>query len=210
MIIKDIFKRFLSPKLSKRERFLFYGVLMITAFFCLERFVFRNIFLQLDLSNKKIIILNLKYQRAKALIANKEIIINAAQAYKDYFDSSLGSQQNPLATILSHIESLAREGGGVIVEMTPGQQVTKASTHSIYTIDIVLQGDLSQVSAFIVDIQKSNFLMEISRATIIPKEQLLQFKAKLSVFVFDSDDSLVSKISTLNSSFVIAGKERSG
>ena len=128
--------------------------------------------------------LNLNDEKARTLIANKEIIINTAATYKDYLDSPLNSQQNPLSDILSYIESLARKTGGTILDMKPGKEANKTSIYSTYTIEIGLQGTLSQITNFIVDLQKSDILVEVQRATLIPKEDQLQFKAKLSVFVF--------------------------
>lgn len=184
MNLINIFKRFLSARISKRERYLFYGVVIIVVCLCLERFVFHNIFSQLNLLNRKIQMLELNYQKAKTLINNKEIIMKAVTVYKDYLSSPLSSQENPLSSILSHIESLARKNAGVLVDMKPGQKVTKTSTHSTYTLEIGLQGNLSQVTNFIADLQKSNILVELERASLTPKEELLQLKAKLSVIVF--------------------------
>jgi Tfp pilus assembly protein PilO len=184
MNLNNLFKRFIAGKLSTRERYLFYGVIFLVGAFCLERFVFHNIFLQLNLLNKKTAMLKLNYQKAKTLIANKEIITEAGESYKKYLDSPLSKQQNPLSDILSHIESLARKNGGVLIDMKPGQQISKTSTHSTYTIEVGLQGNLSQVSNFIADLQKSNLLIEVERISLTPKEELLQLRAKLSVFVF--------------------------
>ena len=70
------------------------------------------------------------------------------------------------------------------MDMKPGQEESKISTHSTYSIEIGLQGSLSQITNFILDLQKSNILVEVQRATLTPKEGLLEFKAKLLTFVF--------------------------
>lgn len=128
--------------------------------------------------------LELNYQKAKILIANKEKIMEAAVVYKEHLDSPLSSLQNPLSVILSDIESLASKSGGALLDMKPGQKVSKTLTHSIYTIDIGLQGNLTEVTKFIVDLHESNLLAQLDRAALAPRENLLQLKAKLSVVVF--------------------------
>lgn len=184
MNLSGIFKKFPSVRVSKREYYLFYGVVVLVICFCMERFVFYNIFSQLNLLDRKVAMLRVNYRKAKTLVANKEIIMEAAEIYRDYLELPLGSQQNPLSSILSHIESLARENGGILIDMKPGQGVAKISTHKIYTIEIGLLGSLAQVTNFIADLQKNDILMEIDRATFMPKEELVQLKARLSIIVF--------------------------
>ncbi len=184
MNLNGILKKFPSVRVSKREYYLFYGVVILVICFCMERFVFYNIFSQLNLLDRKVAMLSVNYRKAKTLVANKEIIMKAATVYKDYLESPLSAQQNPLSNILSHIESLARKNGGILIDMKPGKGVVKISTHKVYTIEIGLLGSLVQVTNFIADLQKDDILMEIDMATFTLKEELLQLEARLSVIVF--------------------------
>ena len=184
MNLISTFKRFSSGAISKRERYLFYGVITLVVIFIFQQFIFRNIILQLNSLNRKIAVLQINYQKAKTLVANEDTIKRAAGGYKQYLQSELSGQKNPLSSILSQIESLARESGSTLVDMKPAQQESQTSAYATYTIDIGLQGNLVQLLNFISGLQKSNILIEIQKATLVPKEDQLQLKAKLSVVVF--------------------------
>ncbi|MGD9015483.1 MAG: hypothetical protein PVI33_05630, partial [Candidatus Omnitrophota bacterium] len=74
-------------KLSKKERRLFYIVIAVLTIFLMERFVFRNIYSQLTTLNNQISRVQLDYQKAKSLIANRQEIEKTAQEYKSFLQT---------------------------------------------------------------------------------------------------------------------------
>ena len=171
-------------KLSKKERHLFYIVIAVLLVFLMERFVFRNIYSQLTTLNNQISRLQLNYQKARALITNREEIEKTAQEYKSYLQAKSSEGDDSLSQILSLLETLARKNSIALSDIKPSQSVKQTQSYLVYTVDLGLQGSPEQVMRFVADLQEAEFLFEVERANLTPIEDVLQLKMKLSSAVF--------------------------
>jgi hypothetical protein len=184
-MIKDFLPKSLAfSKLSKKERSLFYVVLALLAIFLMERFVLRNVFTQLTYLNNRIARLQLNYQKAKSLIANKEEIINTIEKYKNYLEAKSSEGEDSLSQILSLLEAVARKNNIALSDIKPSQSIKQTKNSLVYTVDLGLQGSPEKIMHFIADLQKAECLFEIERANLIPLEDSLQLKMTLLTVIF--------------------------
>jgi len=184
-MIKDFLPKSLAfSKLSKKERHLFYVVLALSAIFLMERFVLRNIYTQLTYLNNRIARLQLNYQKAKSLIANKEEIRKTIEEYKNYLEAKSSEGEDSLSQILSLLEAIARRNSIALSDIKPSQSIKQTKNCLVYAVDLGLQGDPEKIMRFIADLQQAEFLFEVERANLMPLEDSLQLKMTLSTAIF--------------------------
>ncbi|MFC1658621.1 hypothetical protein ACFL1D_04450 [Candidatus Omnitrophota bacterium] len=176
-------KSFSLSKLSAKERRLFYVMAALLLAFIMQRFVVRNIYSEITTLSNRIARLQLNYQKAQSLIANKEEILQAAEKYEDYLKAGVGEGEDSLSQILSLLESIARQNNLVLSDIKPGQSARESPSHLSYSIDLGLQGSPQQIMRFIADLQKADVLFRVERANLIPAEGSLQLKLQLSSVV---------------------------
>ncbi|MGD9014575.1 MAG: type 4a pilus biogenesis protein PilO, partial [Candidatus Omnitrophota bacterium] len=139
---------------------------------------------QLTTLNNQISRVQLDYQKAKSLIANRQEIEKTAQEYKSFLQTKSSGGDDSLSQILSLLEALARKNDIALSDIKPSQSVKQTQSYLVYTVDLGLNGNPEQVMRFVADLQEAEFLFEVERANLTPIEDALQLKMKLSTAVF--------------------------
>ena len=138
-------------KLSEREKNIFVLSLSLMAVFLLYQLAFVPMW-----SKDKILENKIKVLERKLLKAKKKV--QKAKMFKDGTASLLlpfkqkGSNEEVMSSILSAVEEAAGKGDVVLADVKP-QKVRKEEFGNLFSVDLSVEGELSEVVRFIHQLQ---------------------------------------------------------
>ena len=152
--------------LSQREKNIFILCLSLIVIYLLYQFVF------IPMNSKDKILGNrIKVVEKKLLKAKQKV--QKAKMFKDDAESSMqsfkqkGSNEEVMSSMLSAIEEVAGKGEVVLADVKP-QKVKKEEFANLFSVNLSVEGDLSEVVAFIHQLQNppNGFKIEEINMTI--------------------------------------------
>lgn len=155
------------PKLSQREKRLFYLTISLIAILFIYRFVIKPVVVNWKDLNEKISVSSLKLEKSRKILNLKSRI---QRDYENYASSvkMAGSEEEEMAKFLTEIESLARFSSVHISGIKP-LPIKKVDFYKKYVVELEAEGDIKQVSKFIYDIQNSPQLLKIDKFSLRTK-----------------------------------------
>ncbi len=155
------------PKLSQREKRLFYLTISLIAILFIYRFIIKAVVVNWKDLNEKISVSSLKLEKSRKILNLKNRI---QRDYEKYASSvkMAGSEEEEMAKFLTEIESLARFSSVHISGIKP-LPIKKVDFYKKYVVELEAEGDIKQVSKFIYDIQNSPQLLKIDKFSLRTK-----------------------------------------
>jgi len=154
--------------LSMREGKLFYLTLAVVVIWIGQAFIVKPISVKWKRLNERIAADSLKLEKSERLIGKKDSIKSdyekAASAVK-----MAGSEEEEMAGFLTEIEFLANSTGVHFNEIKP-LPIKKFDLYKKFFVDLELEGEISQISAFMRQMQNSPHLLAIDKLTLGSKQ----------------------------------------
>lgn len=153
---------------SKREKSILYFAIVIITGIVLYSMALEPLWkkwkdLNESISNKEIqIIKNLK------IMAQKDTISRLYDQYAENIKMK-GSEEEETATILREIENIARMSSTRIIDIKP-HKVQDMDFYKEYTIELEAEGDVSNLSRFIYELQSSKQILKVKHLRLNPKD----------------------------------------
>lgn len=150
--------------LSKREKYLFYIIMALIILWIGMVFIIKPLLDKWKGLDEKISLASLKMEKNRKILSLKEKI----QSDYDNFASAIkkkSSEEEEMAKFLTEIESLAQSSLVHISDIKP-RSAKKTRFYDEYVIEVEAEGDISQVSKFIYDIQDSPRLLKIDKFSL--------------------------------------------
>ncbi len=144
---------------SKREKNLFYLTVFLIIIWVMYVFVIGPIRAKWKELNEKIELAGLKLEKNQMMIDRKEIIRSEHERYVLPV-KMVSSEEEEMAKFLTEIESLANSSSVYIIDVKP-RPIKKIKFYKKYIVELNTEGDISQISKFIYDIQNSTQLLKI-------------------------------------------------
>lgn len=158
-------------KLSKREKYLFYSVIILTFLFSMERLVFHPLAAKLTLLNQEILDQEVKLKKALMLQGRREKILNEYEDYKGYLKIEASSREEVVARLLKEIERMARESKVSLVDIKPQAQPKKVGDYKKYGIEIESEAPMEQIVDFLYRLQNCGLLLRVEKLSLNPKDK---------------------------------------
>jgi len=157
---------FLS-QLSRRERLLFFITASLIVVWGSDRFLISPLSNRWRRLNTQILALKTKLSRYVMILSQEKIIEDRYRVYADSFKAK-GSKEEVRAAVLQEIETLAKTSGVILTNIIPSTPEEKAFYYR-FEIRIELESDISALTRFLYEIQKSQYLLGVTRFNIATK-----------------------------------------
>lgn len=144
---------------TKRERNLCYLTIFLIIIWIAYGFVIRPIRVKWKELNEKIELTGLKLEKNQMMIDRKEAIQREYERYALPVRMT-SSEEEEMAKFLTEIESLANSSSVYIIDIKP-RPIKKIKFYKKYIVELNAEGDITQISKFIYDIQNSHQLLKI-------------------------------------------------
>lgn len=150
--------------LSNREKRLFYFTITLILIWIVQRFAIKPIFVKWKEIDEKIAVSSLKLEKNTKIISRKERI---KREYENYASSVKmeGTEEEEMAKFLTEIESLASKSSVRITDIKP-RPIKRVQIFKKYIVELEAEGDISQLSKFIYDIQNSSQLLKVDKFSL--------------------------------------------
>lgn len=150
--------------LSRREKRLLYLTIIVLGVWISHKFIVNPLIVRWKELGEKIEERGLKLEKSRKILHLKEKIQGE---YENYASSvkMQGSEEEEMAKFLTEIESIARSSSVHISDIKP-RPVKNADFHERYLVELEAEGDISQISRFIYEIQSSPQLLKIDKYSI--------------------------------------------
>ncbi len=154
-------------QLSKRERLIFYVAASIIIFSFLYNFLVEPAYKKYKQLNQRLLSNDIKYQRFVRLTKEKERI---AKEYKNSIkDVKLkSSDEEETASLLTQIETIARNSGVRIVDMKP-QSTKDRGFYKQFRVEVKVESNMSALTRFMYDTVNSDQILKLERLQINAK-----------------------------------------
>ncbi len=144
---------------SKREKNLFFLTVFLIIIWVMYVFVIVPIRVRWKDLNEKIELAGLKLEKNQMMIDRKETIRSEHERYVLPV-KMVSSEEEEMAKFLTEIESLVNSSSVYIIDVKP-RPIKKIKFYKKYIVELNTEGDISQISKFIYDIQNSTQLLKI-------------------------------------------------
>ncbi len=156
-------KEFFS-KLSRRERLILYGALMLVFLGGLDRLFYRpmeNLFLELDQE-----IVSLENQLRKNM---RNLAIRGAieQRYAAYSVAN-GADEEEVASLLNVVEGQARKAGLSLLNIKP-KPATATEVGKEYPVEVEVETRMGDLIKFIHGLLNSKYILRVQKLRLVPK-----------------------------------------
>lgn len=154
--------------LSTRENRLFYLTLAVVAVWIGQAFIVKPISAKWRRLNEQIAADSLKLEKGERLIGKKDSIKSEYEKVASGVKMA-GSAEEEMAGFLTEIESLANSTGVHLNEVKP-LPAKKLDLYKKFYADLELEGEMTQISAFMRQVQDSPRLLAIDKLTLGSKQ----------------------------------------
>lgn len=117
--------------------------------------------------NEKIVSKEVQLVKNLKILAQKDAIDVLYSKYSDSIKMK-GSEQEEIAIILREIENIARGNNTYITDIKP-QKVEDKDFYKVYYVDLEAEGNISNLTKFIYELQSSNQILKVKRLQLTPK-----------------------------------------
>jgi len=156
-------------RLSKREKFILYGAVLIVSLTALDRLIINPISSKIEALNKQIQEKDAGIKKDLCILAQKERILAEKAKYTSFLSSS-ASEEEEMTSILKEVEALAGKSSVYIVDMKP-VGLKKSGSSEKYLINVNCEAQMEQLTEFIYNIESSDKLLSIEKYQISPKSK---------------------------------------
>jgi Tfp pilus assembly protein PilO len=147
--------------LNKREKKLFYIVLVFLAIVFSNNFVVTPLKKEIGLVKQEKIKKEIEWKKNNQIIKQKKQIKEEFEKYMAFIKKK-GSDEEDVASFLKEIESLAQKSKVSLINIKP-QPVKKMEFYKKYTIEIKGEGHIEQFVKFIYYLQKSYQILKVEK-----------------------------------------------
>ncbi len=155
-------------KLSRRERLLAAGGVLVVSMVLLDRVVLAPWWQHTQRVRREIDKLEASIWTAQQVIARRPQITAEVDAYRDYLQRQADGVLD-MASFLREIEALGKESSVVLGEVKPLQEAGEAGSQGP-TLDVRCSGALPQWIHFLYLLENSPLLIDVQRATLARSE----------------------------------------
>ena len=156
-------------RLSKREKLIFYGALIVISVTILDRLILNPIASKIDELNNDIEEKELSIKRNLKILAHKDRILSESDRYS-VFLSEVQSEKEEETALLTEIESIANESEIYLIDMKP-RDSEDVGTSKKYIVTLTGEAQMEQVVEFMYKIESSEKLLTIEQYDISPKSR---------------------------------------
>ncbi len=160
------FKEFFS-KLSKRERLILYGALLVAFIGALDRLFYRpmvNLFDELD---QEIVLQENQLRKNMRYLAAREAIHSRYSAYAAY-SVTHGADEEEVASLLNEVEGQARKAGLSLLNIKP-KPATSTEFSKQYPVEVEVEAQMKELIKFIDGLQRSKYILRVQKLRLVPK-----------------------------------------
>lgn len=158
-------------KLSKRERYLLYGVIILAFFIFLERLVFHPLSGKLTTLNQEIFRQEVRLKKALTLQSQKERILKDYKDCEPYLKLKKVSDEEVMAKLLKEIEQMARKSRTSLVDIKPRAQPKTMHGYKKYAIELQLEARMEEIVSFLYNLRECGLLLRTEKFSISPKDE---------------------------------------
>jgi len=179
-----LLNKFSPDKLSKNERFLFYGVCIALTLFLLDHFAVQSIRQRGEQLDEEIEKQELLYKNRSILVANKQGIEKRFGEYDRYLQTKKGSDEDSLSDIFSYLESLARKNDLTLVDVKPKNENIESEYLVGYPIEVEVEANLNLLLNFFYELSEGVPIIDVKKVLIKVKNNLLETKMDVEAYAF--------------------------
>jgi Tfp pilus assembly protein PilO len=156
-------------RLSKREKAILYGTVLVVSLTAIDRLIINPIFSKMEALNKQIQEKDAGIKKDLRILAQKERILAEKVKYASFLSSS-ASEEEEMTSILKEVEALAGKSSVYLVDMKP-VGLKKSGSSEKYLINVNCEAQMEQLTEFIYNIESSNKLLSVEKCQINPKSK---------------------------------------
>lgn len=156
------------PKLAKREKTIFIVCVAIIGASLIYNLMLEPFVIEWSRLNSQVRVAKLKLKKSEQILKKR---IQIAEQYEDvagYTAIKRATEEEEIAYLLSELEKLASQAGVRITDIKP-KTAEELGYYRKYIVELEGEGDISQFSKFIFDIQNSPQLLSIKKLTFTMK-----------------------------------------
>lgn len=155
-------------RLSKREKFVFYGALFFVSLTLLDQLVVSPIFSRIKFLDTEIKDREALIRNSLKILTQKEKILSARNKYS-YLSSSFTSSDTEVTSLLKEIEGMSNKSSIYLVDMKPA--AVKGGSSERFMISLSCEAQMEQLVDFMYNIENSDKLLMIEKYQISPKSK---------------------------------------
>lgn len=168
------------PKLTKREKQIFYACVGLISILGLQLTVLNPLGSKLNDLDKEIRLLENRLIKGMRQEKQRDQILRYYKDFQPYLKLS-GSDEEVTAEFLREIEKLARESDFSLSDVKP-RAVNKRQSYKEYTIDIRAEAATKDLIVFLYRINESMLLLKADKVTLSLKEEGLDM-LKINILI---------------------------
>lgn len=154
-------------RLSKRERYIFYGAALVISLTFLDRLILGAISSKIELLDKEIQIQEAVIRKSLYILTQKDRIGKALGEYA-FSAASSQSQEEEMVFFLRDIEELANKCSLYVIDIKQ-TGIIEEDILKEYLVRVNCEGQMEQLAEFFYRLENSNQLMKIEKYDIRPK-----------------------------------------
>jgi hypothetical protein len=155
-------------KLSKRERALFYGVVIVVFVAASERLVVNPITSRLSELDEEILLRETQVRKHWRDLAVRDSVRRAYTQYAGY-TSVAGSDEEEMARLLGEIEGLASRVGVSLVDVR-SRPANMTDVGKQYPVEVDAETEMAGLVRFLHGLHSSKYLLRVKQMRVTPKE----------------------------------------
>jgi Tfp pilus assembly protein PilO len=153
--------------LSKRERSIFYAVVLVVSLVLLDRLIINPIYSKIGSLDKEIREKESDVKKNIRIVSQKDQIIAESAKYSSFLNAAV-SEEEEVTSILKEVETIANKNSVYMSNMKPGSS-KKIGLSKKYTVNLDCEAQMEQLTEFMYNIENSNKLLTIEKYEISPK-----------------------------------------
>ena len=174
-------------KLSKREKLLFVAFVCLILVGIMSKLLmpqmeaYKLLQKQVQMDEQKLVAINKQFTSVPRAKQAEEKAKQKLDAYNDYFSQEIND-----GTVLEAISAIMMNTDLQLLSFNP-QETVDNHTYCEFPIDIVVLGELAQITAFVEKLEHQQYLSEIKKMNVIvpssnnPKDKA---KAQISLIIY--------------------------
>lgn len=153
-------------RLSKREKFVFYGALFFVSLTLIDQLVVSPVFSKIKFLDAEIEDREALIKSSIKIVNQKERILSARDKY-GYLSSGFSSSDAEVTSLLKEIEGMSNRSSVYLVDMKPSS--IKGGSSEKFMISLSCEAQMEQLVDFMYNIENSDKLLMIEKYQISPK-----------------------------------------
>lgn len=156
-------------RLSRRNKFISYIVIVVMAGFLLNKVLLRPVMKRLDMINEDIVLQERKLENSLSLLLKEDLL---AKRYEEITGSVAQgkSDDEETACLLSEIEKLAKECS-VFISDIKSIPVENIESYRKYTVTIEAESEIPYLVDFLYRLEKSSRMLRVRNFSLTSKEK---------------------------------------